>query len=389
MRQVKTWVAAVACAALAGGFGAGCSSGSKSDAGNSDSGLGDAGADSGTDAGGACAAYAAADCAYVNACEPGTFQATYGTQATCQANLTTSCLNNVDAPGGAMNATWLSTCPAQLVTQTAACASGPVPLALPSLTDGCALVGAGAAGAGCGIDAQCAADDCNRVGVLCGTCATAGTLGQACGPGTGVACQRGLTCSLKNVCASLVGVSTACDLGVTTECIAGATCVVSDADAGTGQCQANGVTVGAACDPTGIGAPRCSDIAGFVCNASTNLCQAIIYADAGAPCGLSDGGAASPEVDCWDGLCANGLCAARGTVSGGCTVGAPPGCIESQVCVADTAGLAGTCTQSTPSCYGQDAGYPNFTFAPTNISLSTAPSMPSCKKMGRPWTWWS
>jgi hypothetical protein len=374
VRRVGIGVVGVACVFLASIPNAGCSSSSNPDSGNdagppADAGPGsDAGpGDGGFDGGAACTTYAAADCAYVAACEPGTFQATYGSMTTCQAVLTSTCLNNVGAAGSAWTPTWLSTCSTVLVNQTTPCASGPVPLAVPAPNDGCGLVGSGAGGAPCGIDSQCESNSCSRVGTLCGTCAAPGTLGQPCGAGTAVACQRGLSCSAKNVCATLVTLGAPCDQGVTSECVGGATCVVAGADAGTGTCQANGVTAGAACNPLGFGAARCSDIAGYVCNAGTNQCQAIIYADAGAQCGVSDAGL---EVDCWNGACSNGVCATHGTAGVGCVVGAPPGCVGGVVCVANPAGLAGSCTQASVGCVTQDAGYPYFTFAPSNVSLA-------------------
>jgi hypothetical protein len=371
------WVICVGVSALAG-IGAlqslGCSSSPKSTDAGPDSGASttDSGVDSGTsDAGAECASYAAAYCSFLAACEPGTLQTTYANTSSCISQRTTDCLNNLTAPNSAYTPTWVASCSTSYNTNAAACDGGPVPLPVPTPSDPCALVGPGPGGSNCGVDSQCATDLCNRVGTLCGQCTGQGSAGQPCGPGTGITCVRGLTCGRKDTCIPISGVGGGCDNAETADCVGGTNCVLaSGADSGT--CQASGAKAGLPCNEGGIATPRCSEIGGFFCNTVTSECEPITYAAAAASCGVdggSDGGIITSDIECQAGTCVTGTCSARGIAGGGCTVGAGAGCVDGTICVADPAGLAGTCTAVQQDCSAADGGM-DFNFSPSNISLA-------------------
>ncbi len=316
------------------------------------------------DAGGACAAYAMADCNFFQACEPGVLQANWGTLAACMTAMETTCTGAIGVTGSGFSESLATACGAALVTSTAACANGPIPRGVPKMGV-CTVVGAGAGGSSCGIAAQCATDDCELTGTTCGVCTSPGSAGTACGPGTGVTCAVGLACGLHNTCTTYVPIGMPCDLGVSTTCTEGADCVVADGGT-TGTCQAEGVTAGVACSPDGNGAPRCWNNAGFFCN-SAKMCEPIVYGAGGATCGTQDGGAA---VDlCAGGTCVAGSCVATVTAGNPCTVGAGE-CVAGTTCADTNGGATGICTAANTSC-GADAGAPPFTFSPTNISLDT------------------
>jgi hypothetical protein len=332
----------------------------------------DTGASKESGAGGTCADYAADQCQYLSACEPGTLSATYGSVTNCETIVAANCTRNLSAPGTGFSKTFPAECGALLTTYAAACKKGPVARPVPTKT-ACTVAGTGTGGALCGLDVQCATDACDIIGSTCGRCTTsASTAGAACGPGTGVTCAVGLACGGKNKCVTVVDVGATCDRGETTACVDGATCVVAG-DAGTsdaavsGTCQASGVKTGTACSATGAGAPDCWDAAGFFCNPSTSVCAPITYAASSSTCGTADGGAA--EIACSDGVCVAGSCVGKAASGESCNV-ASGVCIGGTVCVDADGGTTGTCTTVNEKC-GTDAGLPPFTFSPTNVGLGT------------------
>lgn len=332
---------------------------------------GGAGSDSGSsmaiagDAAATCAAYAAANCQFISACEPGTLTATYaGALSQCESAAQTNCLNNIDAPGS-MTTAYTSACMAQLAGYAGVCAdAGPVPH--PIATGVCATSGTGDAGAACGVDSQCATGSCIRTGSVCGSCSAPGAPGTPCGPGTAVTCSLGLACGSQNTCVTVVDAGASCDRGATTTCENGADCVVASADSGTaGTCMPRGVTPGAPCDTASVGSPTCWDVAGFFCNGSKQ-CQAIGYVMSGT-CGEADGG--TMETECSGGMCVGTSCASPAAVGGGCDVGFGAGCAAGSVCA--VVGSAAGCSAVNAGCFGGEAGPPPFTFAPSNVSLTT------------------
>jgi len=318
--------------------------------------------------GGACSTYATAFCNYLSACAPGTLQTEYGTAAACEAQRAVTCTASIAATGSGSSATTIAACGAALVTEAAACKSGPVPPPIPTSTDACAIVGMAAGGAACGIDAQCKTDICTRTGTDCGQCTSPGAMGAACGPGTGVTCARGLGCSGSHeLCVALVGATATCDFGTTNECIGGTQCVAGDAGATSGTCQLEGVAVGTACDVKGVGKPDCWAAAGYYCDTSTGSCAKIAYSASGS-CGEADGG--TSDNACLGGSCVAGTCVANAASGQACIVGAA-GCVDGQICVGSAdGGPAGTCTAIQPSCAAGDGGTLEFNFSPSNVSLA-------------------
>jgi len=315
----------------------------------------------------ACAAYAAAECTFLARCEPGVLQVDHGTEAKCVQHITAACEFNVTAPGTGVTASYLAACTPTLTTKANACASGPVPLAVPSLSDPCNLVGAGMPGAPCGFDVQCQTGLCVLTGGVCGTCAPAAALGEVCGPT--IPCANGLVCSSKNgLCATPVPVSASCDFDVTTVCVAGANCVSADAGATSGTCLAAGAKVGMACNTKSVGAPPCSSLAGFFCD-PTGQCAAISYVPTGATCGVSGDGGVDSVCTNFD-ECLSGKCTAPIATGASCAVGGEPTCAGVSVCVAGDGGAPAVCTAPGLDCMAASS----FPFQPSNVAMADVTS---------------
>jgi hypothetical protein len=202
---------------------------------------------------GSCSGYARTYCAFLNACEPGTLSANFGSECTCESNVERSCAKALSAPGTGFTPSYVASCGTELASNTEACKSGPIPRPV-TTRHACALVGSRVGGAPCGLDAQCASGECRVVGSTCGRCATSvTTAGTACGPGTEVKRAVGLTCGVRNVCVTVVGVGDACDHGSTTACVDGAACVGPTSGA---TCQERGVKSGTACDSKNVSDTR-------------------------------------------------------------------------------------------------------------------------------------
>ena len=310
---------------------------------------GDAGGDGIATEGGAtatCQSYAAADCNFGNACLPGQLQATYGTVTNCISQVIAVCTLSLGAPGSGIDAAWLGACQASYETLVGACASGPVPIPVVSPTDPCAVVGAGGSGATCGVNYQCQSAECAHYDTGCGVCAAPVASGGACG-NPNLQCLRGLTCGAKGTCVPIVTAGATCDFGVTDDCVTGTDCVLGDAGAKIGTCVASGTKVGAACDPGGRGAPKCSEAAGSNCDAATHECVAITYVPAGSACGEADGGGA--DNVCAGSMCVAGACVGPIALSQPCVFGGPP-CGEVAECVVVDGGNQGTCQPIHPTC---------------------------------------
>jgi hypothetical protein len=333
------------------------------DSGTSGDGADGAPKDGGMDAAGGCTSYAAAYCKFLSACEPGQLNAQFGTVATCETMLDADCSRSLAAPGSGVTPAYVSSCTAFLATETSACSSGPIPRPIKE-TNACTIVGAGAGGAPCGINAQCATDVCDVVGSTCGMCTTrVNTAGAACGPGTAVTCGPGLECNSSGICATVVGLSDVCTPSGSppTACPEGAICVVPSMGAA-GTCQASGVKSGTPCNNAGIGKPNCWDNAGFFCDDATKTCAPISYAAGGASCGEADGGTA--DTACAGGVCVASACVTTVAENGACSVGTSP-----SECVAGTSCVENVCKAVDETC--ATGGLPPFTFSPSNVSLAT------------------
>jgi hypothetical protein len=358
-----------------GGTDGGSADGSMGDAAGNDGPSGDSNPSgdgpSGDEGGTGCATYAAAVCDRYDECEPGYLTSEYGTQNSCVTLLTSLCEVEYAAPGTGVTDAFLSKCTAALNKSASACAaSGPLPDGILTPTSSCNIIGTGTGGAACGVDAQCATDTCTRAGTLCGQCTASAASGAPCGPGASATCTFGQTCGSKNTCVPQAAVGDACDFGASIgECVSGTDCVVGDGGATTGTCQASGVKTGTACNPNGVGSPKCWASAGFFCDPATNQCAAITYGASGASCGMGDAGVV--DNSCSNGACVAGACAQFGASGASCTVGAGAGCAQSLECVVPPMDTAGTCTAVSTTCAPSDAGTIDFDFAPSNVSLAT------------------
>ena len=301
----------------------------------------------------ACATYASALCAFLSQCEPEDLVVDYGSSSGCETEQTSLCLTNVAAPGAGITTSWLSACGTSYTSQAGACASGPVPIAVPTPGDACAVTGAGAAGSACGINDQCQSDSCVRSGSLCGVCTSVVNAGATCGGSSGASCARGLVCGANGVCLTEVGIDAGCDGDVTTTCQTGASCVLASKDATQGACLANGTKAGTACNTDGIGQPKCSEVGGFYCDPQ-NQCAAYSFLDGGACGEVKDAGlpGGAEYSFCVDALCVDKTCQAPGAAGSACVYEQDPGCRSGTTCVtADPVdGGAGNCTPNSLTC---------------------------------------
>ena len=301
----------------------------------------------------ACATYAASLCGFEGQCEPETLVVDYGSISGCETQETALCLKNSAAAGSGETASWVAACGAFYASEASACAAGSVPVAIPAPGDACAVVGALASGTDCGVNAQCQSDSCSRLGTLCGICTKVASAGDACGGQTGASCARGLTCGANGLCLTVVGADAGCDSSATTSCVAGTDCVVASKTATQGACLVSGAKAGAACNPNGIGQPRCWGAAGFYCNPD-DQCAAYLFVDGGACGEVKDAGLPGGAEDsvCIDAVCVGNACRAEGLAGNACTYEQDPGCISGVICVTSDAvdGGAGTCQSASPSC---------------------------------------
>ncbi len=348
---------------------------SAKDAGGQNEAATDAGGDAGADAGGeagadagtpTCAEFATTYCAFENACHPGDLQASWGTVQNCVTVRTSQCTSDAAATGTGVTPAYLTACSAQLTQNVAACSAGPVPDRVATPNGACQIIGAGAAGAPCGIDAECATDVCLRSGALCGTCTSQGAAGEGCDLATGVTCAAGLQCT-NATCVKVSGLAGTCDMGLTTVCVGGTSCVVAQAGGTSGTCQASGAAVGAMCDPNAVGVPNCFGAAGLFCDA-TSHCAAIGYGASGAMCGAPNTHVSNNE--CLEGDCVSGSCVGKVASGGMCQLNGSPTCVEQSVCVVSGGGVAGTCTTTDNMGCKSATLAENFTFQPSNVSLS-------------------
>jgi hypothetical protein len=293
-----------------------------------------------------CAAYAAASCSYVSKCTPGNLRRDYDTEENCLSVTGARCAFDANAVPSVLTPSWFNACSASLTTSANACASGPVPMNIPTPNDPCAVVGPISGGKACGLNDQCETDVCYRTGGgLCGTCLPGVGLGQPCNP-LATVCTRGLVCGSKSSCVTLVGVNAHCDLGATSACVAGTDCVIGDAGATSGTCLTEG-TLGNPCDPGGVGAPKCNIPWGYYCDA-TRHCAAITYVETSQPC-------AALGTVCTNGAaCVKGTCQPSIPVGDACTLAGNPGCVAPAQCVTTGMGAQGTCTMPDPSCAAHD-----------------------------------
>jgi hypothetical protein len=358
MRKILLLGLGTLCAAVA--LDLGCSSSSSDDS----AAAGDAGSDGTTivtDGGSseastitaaqACSDLANARCAKIDSCGGGFgVEVKYGDLATCESRLSAQCVLGLAAPNTGATPANREACSTSIAAEDCPTFLGtdaPDPCVPPA--------GTLAAGSACGAAAQCQSTYCAiPVGSACGTCATAPVAGDPCTATGECGGRAGLVCAKATGTCVTAGVANAsCDL--THPCAAEYECVrtldagvAGSDDAGIsleGKCQLGGTTVGTVCRGNVID-PRCEKSVYLTCE--DRACAQDSFADAGAPCGDLDGGAA----DCLaGGSCQNGTCVAPAAEGSACDTVNGPTCLAPARCIGtdNDGGVTGTCTLVDPS----------------------------------------
>lgn len=313
----------------------------------------DGGVDAATDGGpdpaaitAACTAWAIARCERVSTCEPTTIPARYGDLSTCQAREILVCQQRLVAPGTSATPAATTTCATSI--STISCSDWYAEKTSPECL---AIAGAGAAGAGCAFDGQCASTFC-LVGAneACGVCGTAPMVGASCATtncGFGQTCVSAtLTCELLEPTAATCSASALCAYGLA--CVGPSTGKT---------CQTAG-NLGDSCDPKGVTAPLCDRTLGFTCVGTTPTakCVAISFAAAdGAACGTMSNGSyvgCTPGSSCEGATSTTtGTCQALAKDGAACDTALGPACELPARCNPTSAtGTAGTCVIPTGVC---------------------------------------
>jgi hypothetical protein len=308
----------------------------------------------GTSAATACADSAAARCAQRASCSNGVgVTKTYGDMTTCLAREKLSCTNSLAAKGTGNTPDRIEQCVVAIKTE--GCAdffSGNTPAA-------CVNTGTLTDGTGCAFAGQCTSTYCTGLtDAACGKCGEPIAAGGDCT--NGGTCARGQTCfttpgsmGMTMSCITEGAAGAACTRS--TPCATGLSCVGMTTMGAMGTCMAAGATASAACDPTTRTAPGCDRSLGLYCNATSKTCTAIMFAAAGAACGVgSDGNL----IDCAAGACYGsttggtpmmGTCKADAPDGTACDTTNGPGCLAPARCAVTAGSTAGTCTVSDAS----------------------------------------
>ena len=213
----------------------------------------------------ACAEEAQALCALREACSPGyDVKKSYGSASACALRTAQSCVNSLDAMGQGNTIAHVEACAAAYPTEMCADFFDNNPIAA------CAApAGTLTNGAACGASGQCESAYCAIPQLAtCGTCQQLPAAGATCQ--VQADCGRDLACATpagatSGTCAAWVASTGGCLTGVS-PCQAGLACVGDDVTAMTmGTCQAQGITVGAACDGSRKTAPNCDNNLGLTC----------------------------------------------------------------------------------------------------------------------------
>jgi hypothetical protein len=365
--------AALAVTATALGLSA-CSSSSSNGSGATDAGVSDApeettdgsaspdgaiGSNGDSGAASACAAYAQARCARLDACSNATYTVLhYGSHATCVSDVAAQCATSLAAPQTAATPGYFSGCATALATESCSDLLGanPPPACTP-------LAGPLAAGAACFASAQCQSTYCAVASTAnCGVCAALPAAGATCAVDADCGSRNSLTCSKAGTCVAYGAAGASCDKD--DPCGPSLSCVGADAKTSTpGTCTASAAAVGAACDPTtGAG---CDATLLLTCDGVTKQCVADTLVTASQVCGSSDGSVArceangtceipdaGPPADGGDAGAAvtTGTCLAAAATGAACDSASGPACVPPAKCiVTDDAGTAGTCQLGSPN----------------------------------------
>ena len=275
----------------------------------------------------------------------------YGSEATCEARLSASCVAALGAKGTAQTPTNLESCVSAYGSTQCPdfLNNSPIPACA-------APMGSVAVGGACGAAAQCASGFCLVSPLaLCGQCAAVPTPGASCLSeaecGRDLACVKpaGATATTTGQCAAWVAQGAMCD-DTAHPCGAGLQCVGQTVGmALSGTCQTAVTTVGMACDAARKTGPACNGVDGLACVGSK--CVAITLVAGGQMCGLVGGGFTACQAG---GLCKKalvtdktGTCVAPAAEGAACDVDPSigPPCLSPAKCVTSAPGAtAGTCT---------------------------------------------
>jgi hypothetical protein len=332
------WIVGLACSGPA-------NLGSSADGGSAE------GGDS-TDPNVVCVNYASAKCSKFDSCTKGIYiQTHFGTMDQCVAREKLTCLGTLALPDASSTPRGYARCAQDI--SAAACNDY---FDLTNITKSCTpQPGPRADGAKCVENGQCQSTWCYApTGAACGTCAQRPPAGAPCT--ANVDCGgRGLKCSKAGICASPVLAGGACDqsrpCGFLTTC-------VGDTPTTPGTCQADGPSVGTACDTATMTASLCANEYGLFCPSATRQCATMDLVGPSQACGVfagdagtSDAAAPSRKIDCTGGgdcfptTASKGTCLAPAAEGATCdTVNGPP-CMAPARCVGATgdASTTGTC----------------------------------------------
>ena len=306
----------------------------------------------------ACTGVSTASCARLGACYPNDLSARYGDGGVCIARTSLPCVASLDVPHSGRTTADEVACAATFASQS--CGD----FLNGDMTDACAPVsGSLGSGSPCAFSSQCQSRFCGLpLTSACGTCQSTPALDASCADLS--SCGVDLNC-YKSHC-----IRYSEDGGVCSDlqaCGEGLSCVMA-ADAGTGTCQPEGQTVGAACDAKHETAAACSLAKGLYCvadkkSASDKTCQPVTTVGAGQPCDYLPGGGYNVCVD--DSFCYKfptgdggvaGTCVANAKDGAKCNTVSGPDCDRPARCVGSVidGGSQGTCmVQATTSCPGQ------------------------------------
>jgi hypothetical protein len=276
----------------------------------------------------ACAAYVKATCGRRDACSAGKGNGLeYGSAMNCETRELPKCMASLSAAGTSKTVAALMACTAAIPQQS--CSNYFDNVAPAACRP---LAGSLADGAACLSSWQCKSTFCALPhGDVCGVCAPRPKAGDSCAQ---TVCGIGLLCHASTQqCVASVALNAPCDKNA--PCAAGLGCVGNTATV-KGVCKAEGITVGAACDPKSTSAAGCDKDLGLQCDPVALTCKLIPYADDGQPCGLVAGGTVMCKAG---GLCVGGSATTAGVcktpVKDGqaCNVSAGPPCATPAKCV--------------------------------------------------------
>jgi hypothetical protein len=309
----------------------------------------------------ACADWAQARCARLDACSNSTYSVIhYGSQATCVANSAAQCATDLAAAQTASTPSFFEACAASITAESCGDLLGA------NLTAACApLAGPIANGSPCFAASQCQSTYCAIPQyATCGACAAVPNAGDTCAVDADCGARNHLTCSKAGTCVAFGVAAGSCDKD--TPCGPGLSCVGAKKTT-PGACAASGSTVGATCDANQQTGPACDAELSLACDPATSMCTADTLVGASATCGTVDGGVARcesagtcviPTLDAGDGDDAGDAGAAQATTTGSCVAASANGaacdgtdtqCIAPAKCVIPDGGAGGTCQLDDPT----------------------------------------